>query len=245
MKKSNILIVSALSLILLFMIISGLLFRNKVFLPATEGNGILVKKEISAQDFTEIEINGKFNVNYVQGSMQHLELTADENLHDIIRIEVSEGKLVIEAKEPFKSDDDIIINVSNPTLRSISASSSADFVSQGEIFENDLKLIANAGSLIDISGKFDNITINQNAGSKVLIEGTTHFLDITSNASGLVDASGLKAQITRVEANAGTLVQVNTTELSVNASAGSTVNYKGSPVMNSIDINSGSNLTKK
>lgn len=245
MKTSNILLISAFGLILVSMVVFGFILKSQLLIPATEGNGNIIMNSIDIDDFDKINIKGNFKVNYIQDTHYYLDITTDENLHDLIKTEVENNELFIKAIKPVKSGKEILINVSSPSLSGITASASATFNAMNDVMLEDVSLACNASSSIIINGKFNDINVSQNASSKVTLGGQANSLFVASNAGGTVDAFELEVQTADIEANASTAVKVNTEELSVKATAGSTVFYIGNPALNNINLSSGSNLIKQ
>ncbi len=245
MKKSNILLLSALGVIIIAIIAGVFALRTQLFAEITHGDGNIVQSTRELASFEKIKINGRYNVYYTQQSPQELIVFADENLQEYIRTEVRNNKLYIESSQPIRSGSELRIELSNNTLTHVEASASAGFFTTTGIVLPLLHLTANAGSTIDVEGIFETLFANQNAGANLKIRGKTQKLHAESNAGGTIDASELEAESAVVKANAGANIRVNAAEIDAEANAGGSVRYLGDPVFKSMRTSAGGNISQQ
>lgn len=244
MKKSNLILLSALGVIILTIIIGMFFLKANLFAAVVHGDGNIVESTRDISSFEKIKIRGKYNVYYTQQSASHLIVLADENLQELIRTEVKNNELHIESIEPLRSGSEMRIELSNDFITHVETSASAGFFTTQPLTLPLLHLTANAGSTIDIEGVFESLFAYQNAGSRLKLEGETQELEIESNAGGTVDASGMQAATARVDANAGAAIIVNASELEAGANAGGSVKYLGDPIFKGMSTSAGGNISR-
>lgn len=244
MKKSNLILLVALGVVIIT-IITGIFFvKSQLFAEITRGDGNIVQTTRDIPTFEKIKIKGRYNVYYTQESPQELIIFADENLQEFIRTEVRNNELHIESSQPIRSGSELRIELSNDFITHVEASASAGFFTTGGMVLPLLHLTANAGSNIDVEGIFETLFATQNAGANLKVKGETEKLEAESNAGGTIDASQLEAASAVVKANAGASVRVNAAELDAEANAGGSVRYLGDPVFKSMRTSSGGNISK-
>ncbi len=245
MKKSNILLLSALGFTLIAIIV--LLFSVRSFVSANiiRGDGNITEEFRDIANFEKIRIRGNYKVQFTQDSVIELRLITDSNLHEYVRTSVRNKELIIESKESIMSGKDISVKLSNLFITEVDVTAAAHFTTVNELNLPELSLLSSAGARIDITGFFENLTAIQNAGSRIVLRGKADKLKLESNAGGSIDAFELEAGYANVEANAGASVNVNARELEARASAGGTVNYTGNPVLYGISTTAGGNIRQR
>lgn len=244
MKKSNLILLTALIVAVIIMIAGMITMRSMLFASYTHGDGSMTQSERQIPAFEKIKINGKYNVYYTQSDNKMLVVHADANLMEFISTEVKNNELRIRSSQPLKSDSELRIELSNDYITHVEASASAKFFAENALLLPILTLTSNAGAEMDVEGIFESLYIYQNAGSKVTVRGETDLLHIESNAGGHVDATRLEAGSANVQANAGASASVNAAEIEASANAGGSVRYIGDPVFNGISTSAGGSISK-
>ncbi len=242
MKKSNIILISAFVVVLIAMLALMLSVRSFISSSIIKGDGNITEQFREIDNFDKIKIRGNYKVHFTQDSIIELRLTTDSNLHEFIETSVKNNELLIESRKSIMSGKDILLELSNVYISHVEVSASAHFTTVNELNIPELKLFANAGARIDITGFFENLSAVQNAGSRIILRGKADNLKLESNAGGSIDAYDMEAGYANVEANAGAIVNVNASELEAKASAGGTVNYTGNPVIFGISTSAGGNI---
>lgn len=115
------------------------------------GNGISVEQAIEVGDFSSISVPSSVDVYYTQGNgPQRLMLTCDENLVEYYRIEVKNGRLVVDTKPNaiFKTKAKTFLTVNSPVLDAVKLSGS------GDVFI-DSPIVASEDFAVSVSGSGD------------------------------------------------------------------------------------------
>jgi len=94
MKTNNFLMV-----IVMTCILSGFLYGCNVFAEQVKGSGKVVSKERKIEPFTQLKMDGVFNVIISQGEKESLIIEADDNLIDLIETQNDGNALVIKQRE--------------------------------------------------------------------------------------------------------------------------------------------------
>ncbi len=178
--------------LLLFPLIAGCSFNG------VRGNGNMESEYRDVDEFSKIDVSGRFDVEVTVGKPTSVEIIAEENLLKFIRTKVRNNVLIISNKENIRPRKDLIIKVTTPNLDAVDCSGANDLFIENintDRFSIDL---SGAGSIkmngrgeklyIDISGAADL------EASKFIVEDVT--IDISGAASAEIFASNsLDAEI--------------------------------------------------
>ena len=244
MKKSNLLLLIALIVVLISILIAGITARTIFYAGFVEGEGNPQQTERSIPSFEKVKVTGNYNVYFTQDSIEKLLLIADANLHEYILTEVVNNELIIRSSKPIRSSNELRIELSALNLTHAEASAGAGFYSRAPLILPMLHLTASGGAKIEIDGIFETLHAYQNAGSNMVLSGRTNHLAIESNAGGRVNAADLEAETASVEANAGASAIVNAKEVEANANAGASIHYIGDPIFHGMQTSAGGNIRR-
>lgn len=132
-----------------------------------EGNGNIITKEISVQDYNAVQIgnsllnrngwslsslfsgnhNQSYAFEYTQGNEPEIRITIDENLYPYLNVKVDKQKLSITAKANTQlSPTKLKIEGSSKRLEEIDMSGSMDFILRGPLSGDKLKVEGSGGS---------------------------------------------------------------------------------------------------
>jgi len=199
---------------------------NVSFNNGVEGSGHVTTLRFDVSDFNSVEVGGVFQVEIVAQKDFGVQVQADENLLQYIKVEVEDGILKIESDKNLKSKSPIRIRISAPNIERLEASGVS------RVTVADLK---NASLDVDTSG-----------ASKIVIAGETETLNVHVSGASNVDAENLKAVNGFVEANGASHVSVNVADtLKADASGASRVIYTGNPISVQKDISGASGISQK
>lgn len=245
MKTSNKLLLAALILILVFMALSAVVLKVNVFGDVIQGDGNIRQENRQVGYFDRVEVSGRFQVNYTQESRQAVLVTGDNNLLEHILTEVSDGELRVFTRNRLQSRN-LQIDLSSSDIRQIKAAAGAQFNAQNMIHSPVLTLLGSAGARIELEALVEELLVNLSAGSSARLSGQAQTVEVEASAGSQLDAFELEAQQVKVQASAGSRVNVNAQEeLSVSGSAGSSIYYAGTPVINELNLSAGSAIHQR
>ncbi|HSV89066.1 MAG TPA: head GIN domain-containing protein, partial [Bacteroidales bacterium] len=206
MKKSNLILFIALSIILV-LIFTGV-WVAKVKFDSTQPKGVQghenkISQPRDVSDFYKIRVNRNFKVFFTQDSIKSVVITADSNLIDQIETRVENYELIIEHHQKRHQQKNIHVYVSGPYLQEISASAGAGFETVNQLNVPSLILTGNAGSQMEVYVIADTLRVTLNAGSGIKLRGKGGMFVVKANAGSRVDAIEFEAAKAVVTANAG------------------------------------------
>lgn len=241
MKTSNKLLLGLLFVFLIFATVLIIVSANRFHRfenPVLTGKQSTQVRTLPA--FNEIEIAGKFQLNYTQGSTQSVFVQADSSLLKDIVTEVHGNRLRIRLIRNFYSGDYIRVNVTSEALSELEISAGGIFKTTNCLKSPDLMVSASAGTILEVNGEITNLKADLSAGCMARFLGTCDNMQLDASAGCIINADSLYTKTANIEASAGTIAKLNVSqEISVSASAGSNITYKGNPKLKTVDISGG------
>jgi len=168
-------------LILCFAVISTSLYAADKKL---KGNGKIVKKTISINDYNEISIAGSMDIEYMQKSGEpFLEITIDENIFPLVEVEQKNKQLIIGFKRETRNNS---YNSIQPTVYKIKTNS-----------KELAKLNAAGSGTFTIKDKItmQKMEINMAGSGEVLLNGQVSCDNLELNVAGSGEIIGKKLNI--------------------------------------------------
>ena len=204
------------------------------------GEGVLVSeiRTTAAFDGVESEISG--NVIYTQGNDYKVELTAQQNILNVMETPVLSKKLVVRFKNNVrvKSHEQITIKVTAPSISSIGLSGSGNISVLSPLTGGDLTFrLSGSGDMILPTVTCNYLETNiSGSGSISIAGGTATTENFKISGSGDVDARNVMAKtVSTNTSGSGTLRVAASEKLDVKISGSGSVYYWGTPII-STDI---------
>lgn len=191
------------------------------------GNGNVIKEEVDIDGFTGVHASSGIDVNISQGEF-HVEVVADENLHEYITVE-KEGRILrIGSERNIRRADSKVVNVSLPELTDLKISSAGDIEAETDFECEDLEIeISSAGDL-NIGVDADEIYISISSSGDCDIWGSARVLDARLSSAGDLNAFELEADYVKVRvSSAGDASVTANEEIDMSASSAGSIYHKG------------------
>ena len=208
------------------------------------GDGPVVTETRNIQDFIGVDLRCSANVYFKQDAQYKVEVSAQQNILNVLQTYKTNNKLVIRFKNDVrvKSHDPITIIVHAPTANSFRISGSGKISTTG--------LVQSALMDMDISGSGDieivelvtgSVDANISGSGNIKVNnGTATDLDLKISGSGDMDFSNLAATSANTTTSGSGNTRVNASQtLNVKISGSGDVYYKGNPVINTSISGSG------
>jgi len=158
-----------------------------LLLTGTPGSGVSATQNRTVDDFHAISVGGVGDVNVSVGGEKSVTVTLDDNLIDMIRTEVVNGELKVRTEGNYRTSIGLKIEVTVPTLDSVSVSGVGDLTATGISGQSFSVSISGVGDAL-ISGEVDKLDLNlSGVGNANLKELKAKSVKV--NASGTGDAT--------------------------------------------------------
>ncbi|MBS1794599.1 MAG: DUF2807 domain-containing protein [Acidobacteria bacterium] len=202
---------------------AGCKFANVV---GIQGSGTAKTETRSLSGFKEIKVENALHVEVTVQKDFAFTITADDNLLEHIKTEVSGGTLVIATKDNIAPKTKIEIRVSLPELTKLNVSGASTAVVAG--------------------AKTDALKLDASGASKIRVDGEVKSVEAGASGASGVEAENLKTENAKVNASGASNITVAPTgELDAEASGASTVIYTNEPKSIKQNASGASSIRKK
>ena len=204
--------------------------------------------------FHGIESANGIVVILVQGSEESVAVSANEvKYRDKIRTEVEDGILKIYyGNEDWKlwqavNGRKLRAYVSVKNIDRIEVSSGSDVKIEGTIKANDLKMDASSGGSIKGRIEASNLKVDQSSGATIVLSGTVaNKISLDGSSGSSFRGFELVADTCDIDVSSGSGIQITVNkDLTVEASSGGYVQYKGTALISKVHTDSGGRVVKK
>jgi len=211
------------------------------------GSGNLETEEYAFTNFTEVEISSAFEFEIEQSSSYSINVTADDNVIDYVRVsqdgqtlKISLGRVIWLGPVTLRA------SVTMPQLRELTVSGASRGTVSGFSSTEDLDITVSGASRLTGDITAGNVEFGISGASTIQMEGSAN--DIDANVSGasrlnLDDFTVNNADVNFSGASSGT-VNLNG-RLDANLSGASRLWYIGEPTMGDINTSGASTISKK
>lgn len=217
----------------------------QLFVSCEEGQGNLVKKEISLANFDEISIEGNYHVYLSQADTQKVYIKAHENLISLLNTEVKGSQWKIDFDPCVKSIEAIEFYVSVKSLKEINVEGSGKVIGENTLKSNQLVLNIDGSGDIQLDIDVKELESEINGSGDIQLSGKTKKHEIEVNGSGDIDAYELMSDNCEIEINGSGDVKVHVSyDLNAEVNGSGDIYYKGSVKNINSSINGSGNLNQ-
>lgn len=208
------------------------------------GEGDIRTETRTLSGFSEIESRISGNVLYVQGNEHKIELTAQQNILNVIETPVINNKAIIKFRNDVRvrSHEQITVRITAPSISSVSASGSGNITVASPIVGNSLNFnLSGSGNMMlpVVTATHLEATLS-GSGNISFSGGSTVTARYKISGSGGIDAQGVVARSVNATTSGSGNIKLNASEyLDANVSGSGSVFYIGNPIINASVSGSG------
>ena len=214
-------------ILILFLI--TLFFSSCIFnIDQINGNGEIVSDNRSTNaEFTEITAQEGLMVYVTQADEYAIKVEADENIIDLIRTDIKDGRLKIHTNKNIgRATKNVYVSL--PTITALKGSSGARLDSENEINSNELIVDAGSGANMELSLIVNQLEVDVSSGGNLNLRGTAEKTDIDVSSGGNINAKKLETNYCDADASSGGNLSIQVSKnLNANASSGGNISYSG------------------
>jgi hypothetical protein len=204
--------------------------------PVT-GNGKVLIRERSVEEFNSLHLEGVFNVFIRQGQNVALEIETDENLQDMIVSEMKKGEFHIHMKDSItlgkRTKMNVFVTVKNLKKLKTECVGNVKTLTVLKLDALEMKCNSVGGTTLMIDANRFDLTANIVGG--MTISGSVKEAEINHNGVGAIKAGGLKAEKMTLKANGVGVAEVHADkELNITTSGIGAVRYSGDPAIKNL-----------
>lgn len=204
------------------------------FLDGIDGRGELVESTLDLDHFDGFINHINASIYLSQGDRQKVEVEAQGNIIDNIRLDVIDGKWLISYHHWVRFSKPVKIFITIPTLSSAVISGSGSVTGETSFKDLDnLSLVISGSGNMDIETESKNLNVLISGSGDFDIYGSSNTLDILVTGSGSVNAYELVTPKAHVAiSGSGSVFTAPEDFLDVLISGSGSVFYRGTPEMN-------------
>lgn len=217
----------------------------QLFINCEEGQGNLVKKEISLANFDEISLAGNYHLYLSQGDSQKVYIKAHENLIPLLNTDVNGNHWEIDFDPCVKSSEAIELFVTVKSLKQLDVEGSGKVIGETSIKSSQLVLNIDGSGDIQLDLDVKELESEINGSGDMQLSGITKKHQIEVNGSGDIDAYDLMSDNCEIEINGSGDVKVHVSyDLNAEVNGSGDIYYKGSVKNINSSINGSGNLNQ-
>ncbi len=208
------------------------------------GEGPVVNETRQITGFSGVDLRSSADVYFTQAPQFKVEITAQQNILDVIETYVFNNRLVVKYKNNvnIKSHEPVMVVVHAPSLNFLRVSGSGNItatnISQSALMDMD---ISGSGSINITDLVTGNIKANiSGSGEMKINSGSANELDLKISGSGDIDFANVVANKAVTNTSGSGNIRLHATEsLKVKISGSGDVYYKGNPLISTTISGSG------
>lgn len=212
-----------------------------------KGNGNVTLENRKVTDFSDLELDGVFNVFIIQGDSVGVKVETDENIQKYIKVENIGNKIKIydENEENIKKYTKMNVYVTVREIENLTMDLVGDLVIKDTLKTVLLKFKSTSVGNTEINIVTQKLIMYLNGVGDVKISGSAQVVDLIDKAVGNLKAYNLKVGRFVIDYNGVGNIDINVEkELSVNSTGVGHINYRGNPIFTTKEV-TGTGLLKR
>ncbi|WP_430405284.1 head GIN domain-containing protein [Fluviicola sp.] len=216
---------------------------KKHLFNSIKGKGATVTETRNLSGFDKISLSINADITYTQDSVYFVEISAQQNVLDVITTEIEGGELKIDSRKWIRKHNGIKIIIHSPDLRKIDLDGSGNFDSTGMLTTTGLELEISGSGNIRITGlTAGNLDADISGSGNISISGGAVTNEETEiSGSGDIEMDNLTANISKAKiSGSGSISVWAVDQLNAKISGSGDIKYRGNPAVNTTISGSGS-----
>lgn len=199
---------------------------------AVEGDGNVVAHEIPVDIYSEIRVEGAFDVIYEAkpDETAYLRVEADDNIIPLVDIKTKGRSLNIKARESINPSR-FVVYTNSPNLKYVESKGASNVTLKGSIAGSELKVeMKGVGDLKAENLVYEKAEFKLQGANEMNLAGQCHKAKIELSGTGDIKASGLAVDELECNLKGSGNIEVNAVEkLSIDIKGKGEIAYKGNP----------------
>lgn len=216
---------------------------KKHLFNSIKGKGATVTETRELSGFNKISLDIDADIYYTQDSVYYVEISAQQNVLNVITTEISSGELEIDSKKWIRKHNGIKIIIHSPSLYALDISGSGNIESASDISTTTLELNVSGSGNISLASVYSAELEAKISGSGNISAsgGEVTNQKVTISGSGNIEMTGLTAHHSDAKiSGSGNISVWALDQLRATISGSGDVRYKGNPGVNTTISGSGS-----
>ena len=157
------------------------------------GEGDVVKKELKLESFDGVSLGFHGDIYITQGSSQKVEVEAQQNIIDNIKLEVKSGVWRVNFENNVKNAKPVKVYITMPKLTKASVSGSGNLVSTGKFTGvGHLETSVSGSGNVDLNVDAQSVDGGISGSGEIELEGSAGSMDMGISGSGNIHAKNFE-----------------------------------------------------
>ena len=202
----------------------GRLFYDEV------GKGEIASEPRRLEVFSNIVIEGTYEISMGQTDHHQVVVSAEENLLEYIKTEVKGNTLYIKNRYRIKSREGIKVHIDYRELSSLVVSGAASVYNEAPIAGDHLKIVMSGAGAIELSLELESLDLSLSGAGAVDLKGSVGKQTIKMSGAGGLDAYNLHSRYCKINISGVGGAKIFVTEtLDATISGIGGIDYSGNP----------------
>ncbi len=210
-----------------------------------EGTGPMVNEARAVSEITAIDLEMNANVYLIKGDTQSVVISAQQNILDVLKTEVSGGKIEIKTAESISVAEPVQIWITTKTIDNIELSGSGSIVSTTEFNSEKLSVDLSGSGKISLVLNNSKFTGDLSGSGDIYLKGKIAEGKFDLSGSGNIFAMECVMDKCKLDINGSGTAKVNvSSELDASIDGSGEVLYSGNPHKVKSDVNGSGRISK-
>ncbi|TAI49165.1 GIN domain-containing protein [Flagellimonas allohymeniacidonis] len=181
MKKSNLILISALIAIVFFSLAFQLTVHS--YIKEDKANKVpevFRSEERKTDSFGSIKTGERLRILLFQDSIQSVTVKANNSIIDSVQTSVDDGELLIKMSKDIRKKDSIVVEISCPEISALRLSGKSYVESNGILSGEQLRLELDGSSSVNLELNYKTVLYNNTSDGDIEIQGDIKNIQITN-----------------------------------------------------------------
>ncbi len=180
-------------LLILFVSASFITATNAQKWKTIHGEGDVVKQELKLESFDGVSLGFHGDIFITQGSTQKVEVEAQQNIIDNIKLEVKSGVWRVNYENNVRNAKPVKVYITMPKLTRASVSGSGNLVSTGKFTGvNHLETSVSGSGNVELDVDAQSVDGGISGSGEIELSGSANSMDMSISGSGSIHAKNFE-----------------------------------------------------
>lgn len=195
-----------------------------------EGSGTITTEVRNVGAFSELNIEGKYEIMLQEGTTPLIAVETDENLHPYIETVVEGKTLRIRNVENIEPSEHTRLVITYRNIDEIRLGGAAKISNQGTLQTNELLIRVDGAGLVNLSLEAKELELKLAGAGAITLKGSVNEQRLELSGAGSLDAAELQSKTCNIELSGFGSAQVFVTDnLEAEVSGVGDIRFRGDP----------------
>jgi len=245
MKTASKILLAAFALVVIVLFFLMLALRNELGREVIHGSGQRRTVNYEMPAFDAVEVHGQLRVSLVQTGNYRVQLTADDNILELITSEVDRGRLRVSLDDRVAREVTIEVQLELDVLKSLTGTGGVTLHGPETLRGGRLVHQLGTGARSTLNLEYDEVELGAQMGSVVSLAGRAGTLSADIRNGAILEAGQFEVASAEIACRNGAVASLKVSrKLTARAGQGSVINYSGNPDQTSFTTSRGGQIVR-